>query len=205
MNINLAQARAVLELTLAAYSEIRGEYWARVYDAVYNYLMSDSPITVYKNEVKRAMAAAFNQTGDVAYEDGGGRLPKDDDTQAWLAAEQASEFGYIDVMFQNLKMLRGENDTEPIHEAFARADGYAKTLDRVYANVKAMAAKTKMLTFVGSDGQESCADCRRYKNKRYSARWWVAHDAVPPSRSFECKGYRCQHVLVDDNGMLFSI
>jgi hypothetical protein len=56
-----------------------------------------------------------------------------------------------------------EGDFDAIHEAYATADGYAKTLDRIYNEFKVAAGGTTMLTFVGEDGQESCADCRKYK------------------------------------------
>jgi hypothetical protein len=206
MQINLEQAHRILELTLAEYSAIRGDYWARVYDAVYAYLTSKDTIARHKNEIGKAMAEAFNNTGDLAYVDGGAELPMDEDTQSWLASRQSAEFGYVDSLFQNLKMLRAEEDTDPIHEAFIHADGYAKTLDNIYANVKVMAAGNKMLTLVGQDGKVSCPECKKYKNKRHRAKWWVAHNLVPGiGSSYSCGGWQCFHVLQDDNGMLFTI
>lgn len=210
MIIDLAQARKVLELTLAEYSKVRATYWAEIYDVVYEYLISGASITSYKSRMKRAMVTAFPKVGDLAWEDGGANLPLDEDTNAMLTSRMNAELGFIDNTFESLKLLRKEASGDElkeaaIHQAFTRADGYANTLDGLYSTIKAMAAGSKMLTFVGEDGDESCSDCSRYKNKRHKASWWVARNAIPPNRDFECHGYKCQHVLVDDNGALFTI
>lgn len=210
--IDLSTARRVLELTLAEYSKVRADYWSQIYDVVYEYLKSDAAVTAYKGRMKRAMTEAFPKVGDIAWEDGGSELPLDASANEWLTSRMNAELGFIDNTFASLKLLRDELKDTPkeleeaaIHQAFTRADGYANTLDSVYSTIKAMAAKNMMLTFVGEDGQESCSDCRRYKNKRHKASWWVAHDAIPPNRAFECHGYNCQHVLVNDKGDLFTI
>lgn len=206
----LARARQVLELTLAEYSQVRADYWAKIYDAVEEYLLSSSAVTSYKNRLKRAMVEAFTKVGDIAWQDGGNDLPLGDDANAWLTSRLNAEIGFIDNTFQSLSLLRKEETEETIrdaaiHQAFARADGYANTLDGIYSTIKAMSAGAKMLTFVGEDGDESCTDCKRYKNKRKKASWWVANNAIPPNRDFECHGYRCRHVLVTDSGELFTI
>ena len=206
----LAQAKKVLELTLAEYSKVRAEYWAQTYDVVYEYLTSSSAVTSYKSRMKRAMVEALTKAGDIAWEDGGNKLPLDEDASAWLTSRLNAELGFIDNTFESLRLLRKEETEDTIkeaaiHQAFQRADGYANTLDGIYSTIKAMSAKNMMLNFVGEDGDESCVDCHRYKNKRHKASWWVAHDAIPPNRNFECHGYRCQHVLVTDSGELFTI
>jgi hypothetical protein len=209
VEINLAQARAILELTLDEYSQIRADYWQRVYDAVHDYMSGNDAITTHKAAMKRAVIEAFGSTADTAYQDGGGTLPMDEDTLAWYVSRQNAELGYVDALFQTLKMERTEaqkdGDIDALSVGVQHADAYAKTLDSIYANVKCMAAGNEMLTFVGEDGDESCSDCRKYKNKTHRAKWWVAKDAVPPSRNFECHGYRCQHVLTTKDGRLFTI
>lgn len=210
--IDLAQARKVLELTLAEYSKLRADYWAVVYDAVYEYLTGSGASTAYKGLIKRSMTETFVSVGNIAWEDGGAELPLEPEANSMLTSMMNAELGYIDNTFESLALLKKELKDKPdelaqeaIHQAFQRADGYANTLDGLYSTIKAMAAGAMMLTFVGEDGAESCTDCQRYKNKRHKASWWVAHDAIPPNRSFECHGYRCFHVLVDDKGRLFTI
>ena len=208
-DLTSAEKAAIAELKKATkqagYAAARADLWATVYDAVTVYLNSPSPTTNFVSVVVAAVAQAYLETADIAYVDGGGSLPLDADTAAWVKAEMDAQFAYVDSMFQTLKELRKEGDFDAIHEGFRRADGYANSLDILFNNVKTMAAGNKMLTFGGSDGKESCSDCKRYKGKRHRASWWVSHDAVPPNRGFECHGYRCEHRLYDDQGNEWSV
>lgn len=202
---NMAEARRVLELTLGEYSKIRGEYWAEIYDATFTYLREDVGITAFKNPIKRAINIAYSATGELAWADGGAEPPLSDDASSFVESMRAAELGFIEGTAARIRLLKKSGEFEPTHEAFVIADGYAKTLDSLYASIKVMAAGSKMLTFVGDDGINTCSDCAKYKNKRHKASWWVEHNAIPPNRDFECHGYKCQHILVDDNGNLFTI
>jgi len=205
MEFNYEQARKVLELTLGEYSKIRGEYWASIYDAVWEYLTTKKNITGFQNTVKNVIGYAYPATGDLAWQDGGATLPLDDNTNSFVASMQSAELGYIENTAERLRQLKKGGEFEATHEAFKVADGYASTLDGLYANVKTMAAGSKMLTFDGDDGAATCSDCAKYKGKRHKASWWVSHNAIPPNRDFECHGYRCNHFLRDDDGNLFTI
>jgi len=208
---NMAEARRVLELTLGEYSTIRGDMWAKIYDAVWDYLTTIANVSAFKTPAKQAIATAYVTAGDLAYLDGGGKLPLDPETADFLASMQTAELGYIEDTAARLKLLKNDEEAKQTFEAsytaeaFKIADGYAKSLDRLYANVKTMAAGSKMLTFVGDDGVHTCTDCAKYKDKRHKASWWVSHNAIPPNRDFECGGYRCNHVLIDDDGNLFTL
>lgn len=195
------------------YKDVRDEYWATAYDAVQNYLDGSQGMTAARNAFKRAMVEAFNDAGDIGFVDGGSALPLDDDAQAWLAARQTAERGFIDGLFQQLKKLKGEEDIDIIAEAFARADGYAATLDAVYSQMKLYGAKNKMLTFDGTDGdaahvcQSINGTCVRLKGQRHKASWWISHDLIPrPGNSnFDCGGWRCGHFLRTDDGERFTV
>ncbi len=202
MDERLAEA---IKATLGVYPKIRKKYYEDVFVAVYDYLDSDKGIASFKNAMRRAVSSAFPDTGDAAWQDGGGTLPIAPDISEWLGAMQDAELGYIDVLFQNLKAIRGSEDLKKFEYASARADGYAATLDRIYNYVKVSAAGSTMLTFAGDDGKESCTDCRKYKGKRHKASWWIKNNAVPPNRDFECGGYHCQHVLVEDSGKVWTL
>lgn len=202
---NIAEARRVLELTLGEYSAIRGDMWSKIYDAAFNYLSAGKTITDFKSPAKQAVATAYVTTGDLAWLDGGGKLPLDEDAASLVAASQNAELGYIESTAERLRLLKKDGEFEATGEAFKIADAYSATLDALYANIKVMAAGSKMLTFTGSDGDHSCGDCQKYQGKRHKASWWVSHDAIPPNRNFECGGWRCEHVLVDDEGNLFTI
>jgi len=103
-------------------------------------------------------------------------------------------------MFIALKDLRGTVD--PDEEATRRADGYTDTLGAVYGEGKLRGDKNKMYTFVGDDGEESCATCQRLKGKRMKAKKIIADGMIPRpgNEHFDCKGYKCQHYWEDDDG-----
>jgi hypothetical protein len=194
-----------IKQALGTYPQIRKKYYEDVFAAVYDYLDGEGSVTKFKNAMKRAMVEAFNATETVAWEDGGGTPPVDEDTREWITAMQDAELSYIDVLFQSLKSIRGDEELKIVQYSQDRAAGYAATLDRIYNHAKVAAAGSKMLTFAGDDGAESCSDCSKYKGKRRRASWWVKNNAVPPNRDFECKGYNCRHVLVDDSGKVWTL
>ncbi len=61
------------------------------------------------------------------------------------------------------------------------------------------AKQNEMVEFTGTDGLESCRDCRRLKGQRHRRKWFEQHGLVPRDPrfrdNFECGGYRCQHGL----------
>jgi len=187
------------------YSSIRNELWVVMYDAIYDFLNSNAQVGTYTSKVGVAISKAYIDASELGYVDGGGSLPLDEDTLAWTRAELDAQLAYVDSLFSTLKQLRKDGDFDPVHEAFKHADGYTNSLDSLYNGAKVAGAGNKMLTFGGSDGKESCSDCQKYKDQRHRASWWQSHNAVPPSRDFECKGYNCEHVLYDDNGKEFTI
>jgi len=184
-----------------SYESVRNDYWAAVYDAVEGYLSSSRPVTAFQNSFLNAMNSAFQTAFEYGYTDAGGEVPVDADAQAWLDGQISAEAGNIRELFARLKDNR---DIDAIAEAFARADGYASTLDQIYNTGKTFGAKNKMLTMVGDDGAESCKDCQRLKGQRHRASWWAEHDLIPGSSSYECQGFHCEHYLVDDDGNEFT-
>jgi hypothetical protein len=202
MDLHLAEA---IKAILGTYPQVRKRYYDDVFVAVYDYLDSEQGITKFKNSMKTAIGNAFVQAAEIAWEAGGGALLIDPAIADWVASMTDAEFAFVDVLFQNLKAIRGSEDLKLFEYSSARASGYAGTLDKIYNYVKVAAAKDVMLTFAGDDGAESCSDCTKYKGKRHKASWWVKNNAVPPNRDFECKGYNCQHALVDDSGKVWTL
>jgi len=199
----------IREKSLTAYKRVRRQYSAAIEDAILDYFIGSDAVTAYRNAMSRAMSDAFLSAFELAYIDGGAELPLDDDALEWLASRQDQELGYIRELFVSLKELKaqyraGEVKTADIKaEMVRRRDGYLATLDMVYAEGKMRGGKNIMLTMVGDDGNESCADCVSRKGKRYSSKKWLAI-GYPPSRDFECHGYNCQHYLVTDDGKRFT-
>lgn len=211
--MNLSKARKILELSLAEYSRVRATYYSSVYDIVSTFLTGKGSTTGPSNSMKRAMSDAVFATGTIAWQDGGAELPIEQEAFDLIQSIHSGELVNIDTLFQRLLSLRrdtskNELDLVAEQEAGDRAEGYCGTLDFLYSQVKLLAGGNKMLTFVGVDGQSPfpCPECRRYKNKRHSAKWWVQNDAVPGSvTGFTCKGYNCKHVLVDDGGQIWTL
>lgn len=207
--MDLTQAHKILELSLAEYSVVRAQFWSRIHDAVNNYLQGDRNIRGFLNDMRIAISEGYDDAASLAWKDGGGTFPMPDDVAQAVRDAIQIEYAYVDELAGRYKLLRKDEDFDPdieAHEAFERADGYSKSLDRLYANIKLRAAGNRILVFTGEDGLESCKDCRKYKNKRHRASWWVSHNAIPPNRDFECKGFNCAHVLLDEKtGQLYTI
>lgn len=189
------------------YDTVRTRYWESVYGAVSGYLESTGRSTSYKSAMGQAVGTAFLTAAEAGYVDGGGELPFDEDTGAWLASATDKELSNVDSLFVSLAMLRKEPDTDPIEEGFKRAEGYANTLDSVYNTALLYGLKNKMLTFDGEDGEKSCDSCKRLKGQRHRASWWISHDYVPPcGAELDCSaGGRCMHYLVDDDGVQMTM
>jgi hypothetical protein len=158
--------------------------------------------------MKKIIAEMYKAVALEAWKEAGNPGRMDSDMREFLKLKIMEEQANVATLSQRYRALvrEGPVDIETvIHESFARAEGYSKSLDALYANIKLMAKPSVMLTFTGDDGLESCKDCSKYKGQRHKASWWISRNAVPPSRDFECHGYNCQHVLVDDQNNLYTI
>lgn len=182
------------------YDGIRNTYWAIIYDAVYDYLTGDRPVTSFKNSMKKGMVEAFGATVDKGYEESGGEPPLDEDTLSWLNEQVSKESGYIDDLFSRLK--QEWDGIDPINEAFARADGYAATLDSMYAQAKMWGNKNQMLEWVLGATESHCETCADLSGQKHKATWYLSRDYIPrkPGASMECGGYKCDCKLMDKDG-----
>lgn len=187
---------------------ISAQYHDAITQAITEYFTDVRRRQDANGDFRRATTNAFGDGFETGWIDGGGEMPIDDtDALDWLNARQEQEYGFVNVLFAQMKDLKDEKDFDYFSFATERADGYTATLQSVYNEGKLRAAKNKMLTFDGEDGQKSCATCQKYKGQRHRASFWVAHNLIPyPGNStFECLSYRCMHGLKDDSGEWFSI
>jgi hypothetical protein len=198
----------LVELQFGSYIEIRREYARELGNLITDYLYYEGANTVlFKNRLKQTAAYAIAAAGDTAWKDGGGGEEMDPEVFAWLAARQQMELSHLESLADELKGLKSEKDIDAKSEGVARGEGYSKTLDYIYNQIKTMAAKNKMLTMRGWDGKVSCKTCQKLKGQRHKASWWINHQLVPGQGNthYECGGFRCQHYLVDPDGMMWSV
>jgi hypothetical protein len=160
-----------------------------------------------RNEFKQATINAFSDMFDLGWIDGGQELPLEDDELSWLEARINQEFGFIDMLFQEAKELRKEDDFDYFNWITQRADGYTRMLAEIYNQAKLRAMDDQMVTFDGDDGEESCETCTSLKGVRHKISWFVKRNYVPPyGIGLQCaRGGHCQHGLFDDEGNEITI
>lgn len=188
------------------FKSINKEY----HDAITRSLLSyfeGSGVAEPRKEFKSAALLAMTDVFDLGWTDGGQELPIDEESMTWIEARINQEFGFIDMLFEQIKALRKEADFDYFTWITARADGYVNTLREVYNAGKLRAMDDIMVTFEGDDGAESCEDCQRLKGKKHKLSWFIARDYVPPfGVGLECHvGKRCQHGLMDMKGKWVTV
>lgn len=205
-----AEAKVIghsLKAVSGDYSPVRTELWDAVYDAVFGFLDSNAQVGTYSRPMSTALSKAYIDASEIAYEDGGGSLPLDEDTLAYAKAELSSQLGYLDSMFETLKALRKEGDFDATATAFDKANSWANALDGFYNAIKMMGAGNKMLTWVLGNAEKHCADCERLDGQRHRASWYSSHGYTPrrPGSATACGGYNCDCRLVSDDGEEFTV
>jgi len=203
------QADEILELSIGEYTNIRTAYWTDVFTLTHNFTMGNITKKEFAAEFKSLVDNYFRQAAELAWVDGKALLPLYVDAEDYLLSRVQEEYGNINALATRLNMLIREGGVDVSAESHGRADGYAKTLDSVFSNVKLLALPNIMLTFMGLDGtppEFPCPECKKMKGQRHRAKWWVLHDKVPGSHTgFTCGGWKCRHMLLDDNGQVYTL
>lgn len=182
-------------------SSVNSRYHDTITSALIDYF-EGSGIAKPRNQIKNAMIIAFGDAFDMGYTDGGGELPIPDDALGWIEARLNQEAGYIDMLFQDAKMLRKDEEFDYFAWATARADGYTSTLQAIY-NAGALWAKgNQKLTWNLGNTEKHCDTCKELNGTAHRASWYISHDYIPrqPGASMECGGYNCDCYLTDPKG-----
>ena len=190
---------------LLGYPPIRANYWAEIYDSVEQYLTGNKPVTSFRNKASIAVSEAFTDAVYEGYAQAGAELPLPADIQAWLSPRIAEERGHIESMFDRLKQEWEGLDW--IKEAYARADGYARTLDAMYSEAQLRGMKNQMVTWVLGQTEEHCETCATLAGKKHRISYLIANNYIPrkPDAGMDCNGYRCDCKIVDKNGKEVTI
>lgn len=181
---------------------IKGRYHDEITQALINYFESKGAVTAPRNAFRRAMVNALGAAFDLGWTDGGGDGFPEGDALDWFNARIESEFSFIDMLFQEAKELRNEEDFDYFSWITQKADGYTRTTREMYNAGVSRASKDIMVTFLGDDGAESCDECQMLKGQRHRVSWFVRRNFVPPhGTGLSCHlGRYCQHYLQDDKG-----
>ena len=160
------------------------------------------PVTSFRNRFWQAAVGQLGAAFDLGWKDGGGSKYPTGDALDWYNARIDREMGYISTLFQEAKELRKEADFDYFAWTNQRADGYTRTIKELYNVGKMRASKDIMVTFTGSDGEESCPECQKLKGSRHRVSWFVRRNYVPPhGTGLSChRGRRCMHYLENDKG-----
>jgi len=203
---------------MADYGSVRQEYQLSFAGLITEYLYADRATrSVYAERLKRLVVNYFSYAFEAGWEDGGGDaadIPAKD--LSWLLDKKNAEYGHIDLLMYSLKEVRSDikksDDDIPVGEwpdiIDQRTTGYVNTLDGIYSEGKIRGGEDISLIFVGPDGRENCPTCAKWKNKRHRKSFWLKRGLIPGqpgNPNFQCRGYLCQHYLVDDYGMRYTL
>jgi len=182
------------------YDGIRSDYWTVIYDSVEGYLTGNSPVTGFRNRSATAMSEAFTDATYEAWYQAGAELPLTDDAAAWLSERSGAERVNIEGMFDRLK--KEWEGIDPIAEANTRAEGYARTLDALYAEAKMRGMKNQMVTWHLGQTEQHCPTCSKLSGKKHRISYLIDNNYIPrkPDAGMDCKGFQCDCSITDKNG-----
>lgn len=100
--------------------------------------------------------------------------------------------GFADQIDQTSKANGGK-----LAPLLSRLDTWVNHWWEVYGLANAMAAKDVKMMFVQAfPTKEKCRSCLGLMGRVYRNSVWLANNAVPPSRRYDCGGWRCGHRTV---------
>ena len=176
--------------------------YSRAIEAALTSYLDGGPLPQSKNAFKRATVEAFGGAFDLGTIDGGGEIPADSDALSWFNARVEAEFAHIDLLFQQAKEIRKDEEADNALWIRDRAEGYSNTLTSIYNAAKMWADKRQMLTWNLGNTERHCRTCAKLSGKRHRATWFISRGYIPrqPGANLECGGYNCDCELISDKG-----
>ena len=199
----MLRAKGIVGKAASSLSEINAIYHDIITETLIDYFESGGSIVSPKKTIKSAMQDSFYDAFYAGWEAGGNKPPLTDEAKDWLVTRINQERGYIDMLMQNAKALRKEDDFNYFAWIEQRADGYTSSVVGVYNAGIMFAKNSKMLTWVLGPTEEHCKTCASLNGKRHRASWYLSRNYIPrqPGAAMNCGGYNCKCSLVDDNGV----
>jgi hypothetical protein len=177
-----------------------------VFGSVFGYLSGGS-LADADSRMATAVSRAYIETVELAYLEGGGELPLDDDTAAWARAQVDIQLAYVDDLFVRLKDLRKAGDFDAGEVAQARAEAWASGLDGFYNEAVLRGSKNIVVTWHLGSTEKHCKTCANLDGKSHKINWFIEHDYIPRKNgaAMDCGGYNCDCSLVDKKGSEYTI
>jgi hypothetical protein len=192
----------VQAIKAAGYDGIRTVMSGGIFGSVFGMLSDDRFYSKYREQMATAISRAYIETAELAYQEGGGELPLDEDTAAWARSQLDAQLGYVDQLFEDLKELRKSGDFDAGEVATARAAGYASGLDGFYNEAVLRGKKNQMVTWHLGATEKHCKTCASLDGKSHRISWYIDHDYIPRKNgcNLDCGGYNCDCTLTDKDG-----
>jgi hypothetical protein len=160
----------------------------------------DSALAVYAEGMKQG-GIAFDELDEDERADEETRISE------WESTQQESARSFIRDAVA-VSSLKGDERTQARDALLARVDLWVFSLEALGGLAYARALGDPVLTFSGSDGAESCAECQRYKGKSHRLSWWESRGltARNGNDNFTCGRWKpCDHHFYDKNGRLIIV
>lgn len=150
-----------------------------------------------RNQAENLLLAALLNAGEKAFTDGlregGVDDPIDEEDQQRIQDFVSDSIDYLDPLLD--AVFAGQLSPDQISQ---RADMWVnKGLASMLSAGRLSADRNGMYEFYGTDGKESCPDCKRLKGQIHRYKDWERKKLVPgvDTDNYECKGFNCQHRL----------
>lgn len=120
----------------------------------------------------------------------------------WVLDQQSYSGGLADAMAAVVREPDLDTRRGMERAIFERLKTWVASLRVLGGKAKASALANRMVTWIYGD-TDHCRTCERLNGKRHRLSWFTSREYIPQepgSGSLECGGWRCQCVLVDDDG-----
>jgi len=159
-------------------------------------------------DFRRSHKALIRSVAPRAYvegmrEAGGSEDDLDDDDQAVIETWTDEQVGYVDAFASDIRAASLSDAPEDAAVSIlARVPVWVKSLEILGALGKASFLENRPGTWQYGDTKH-CGTCLKLNGQRHRLKWFTSRGYIPRqpgSETLDCKGFKCQCRIVDDNG-----